>query len=211
MHVSRETYRDMRSLSDVNMQGCINDQTHRIYLPTSLPMITMAYTLFDREVDFEQMVDDYFVSAFGEDGASVREYLEDLSVLFCPKNQRHYDIIEEEDKSLTSGTESERSFINNKDAEEKLARIPDLLEAFLPTIKKNMSSDDACHRLSWVYLNYHSKICEKLSKIFLLGAQNKLDEAKVLIDSLETDLSLMEQSIHNAFDVFLFINCRVRA
>lgn len=37
MRVARETYRDMRALGTVGFSGCMNDQTHRVYMPTSLP------------------------------------------------------------------------------------------------------------------------------------------------------------------------------
>ena len=88
---------------------------------------------------------------------------------------------------------------------EKFANIPTIIDGFMPVIKKNMSMDDGAQRQSWIYLYYHSKICKTTAGIFRLGSENKLDEAKELLEKFEIELSLMEKDIHNVFDVFLFI------
>jgi hypothetical protein len=187
------------------MQGCINDQTHRMYLPTSLPLLLIGETLFDRSTDFESFADDYFLSAFGADRARVREYLEAISENLCTTNLRNSKKLGIEDATLTSGYELKASFINNRFTEQKFAKIPEILDGFMPTIKENMAIDNAAQRLSWTYLYYHSKICRQLARILLLASQNKLDEAKAALDKLEVELSVMESDIHNAFDLFLFI------
>lgn len=206
MRIARETHRDMKSLSDVSLQGCISDQTHRMYLPTSLPMLMMGETLFDRSTDFETVTRDYFDSAFGKDGPLVREYLETLSDLFCPANVRKYGGNGVEDQGVATYDDILTApYINNPMVAEKAARIPAVLEAFLPVIRRNLVAENAARRLSWVYLQYHSKICSYLCQIYRLGAQNKIEEAKAVLEKLEVEASLMEPDIHNVFDLFLFV------
>ena len=189
MRIARETYRDMRSLKNVSMQGCINDQTHRMYMPTSLPLLLMGETLFDSSIDFDTFANDYFVSAFGKDGMLVREYLEKLSENFCVSNVRNYKLLAIGEEALTLDGSPHESFINNPNTAKKFALIPDILDKFMPVIKKNMAMDEASQRLSWTYLYYHSLICKTLSNIFLLASQNKMDEAKALLEKFETELS----------------------
>ena len=74
MRITEETYRDMKALSSVDFNGCMSDQTHRMYMPTSLPLLLMGETLFDKELDFEAYTNDYFDFAFGEDGKKVGKY-----------------------------------------------------------------------------------------------------------------------------------------
>jgi len=206
MRVARETYRDMRSLTEVNLQGCINDQTHRMYLPTSLPLLMMGETLFDRDLDFEAYTNDYFQAAFGEDGDLVRAYLETLSDLFCPANVRKTGGNGVEDQGIANAEDMlHANFINNPYVAEKTAKIPAVLESFRPVIKAHMSMENRARRLSWIYLDYHARICEYLWKIYNLGAQNKVEEAKEVLEKLEIEVSIMEPDIHNAFDLFLFI------
>ncbi len=206
MRIARETFRDMKSLNDVNFQGCMSDQTHRTYMPTSLPMQIMGETLFDKELDFESFVDDYFISAFGNDGQKCREYLEILSDLFCPGNVRNggKNGIEEQGLKTKEDTIPE-TWVNNPKVAEKTSKIPQVLKDFMPVIEKNMALDNRCHRMSWVYLKYHSYICEYLCRIINLDASGKRSEAQTLIGELELYISKVEMDIHPVFDLHLFI------
>ena len=123
----------------------------------------------------------------------------------CPSNLRNARRLAVDDQALTTGGKLKASFINNPHTAEKFAAIPAILDEFLPIIKKNMSTDDASQRLSWTYLYYHSKICRATAEIFRLGSENRLEEAKARLEVFEIELSEMEPSIHNAFDLFLYI------
>ena len=205
MRIAREAHRDMKSLEKINMQGCISDQTHRSFLPTSLPLTLVGETLFDTSLDFESFTDDYFMGAFGADGLLARKYLESITENMCTPNLRNSKRLAVDDQALTTEGRLKVSFINNPYTAEKFANIPAVIDEFMPTIKKNMAIDNAAQRQSWIYLYYHSKICRTTAEIYRLGSENKLDEAKALLDKFEIELSLMEESVHKVFDVFLFI------
>lgn len=206
MRISRETFRDMKALGDIGFQGCMSDETHRCHIPTSLPKHIMAETLFDKELDFEAFTDDYFISAFGVDGGRVRRYLETLSDLFCPGNVRNGGKNGIEERGLESKEDGiPKTWVNNPEVVEKTAKIPRILAEFLPVIERNMALDDACHRLSWIYLKYHLRICEYLSRIIYLDASGKRTEAQELLGELELYISKAEEVIHPVFDLHLFI------
>lgn len=206
MRVSRETYRDMKSLSSVYFQGCMSDQTHRVYMPTSLPMLIMAETLFDKDFCFEDYVNDYFTSAFGNDAQKCREYLEKLSDLFCPGNVRNGGKNGVEEQGINTAENGiPKTWINNPEVAEKTSQIPDVLSEFMPIIEKNMAIDNVCHRLSWVYLKYHSGICNYYCRIINLDASGKRTEAQQLLSELELYVSKIEMDIHPVFDLHLFI------
>jgi len=205
MRVTRETYRDMRALNSVAFQGCMSDQTHRMYLPTSLPLTMMGETLFDTDLDYEAFCDDYFMTAYGDDGLKVREYLETLSDLFCPGNVRNGGANGVEEEGLDTKMRMPRTWTDNPEVAEKTAKIPAVLEAFRPIIEKNMSDEDHCRRQSWVYLLYHLRICEYQWQIIHAGASGDPDTAKRVLDLLERYLSKIEPAVHNAFDLFLFV------
>ncbi|MBE6630352.1 MAG: DUF4838 domain-containing protein [Ruminococcaceae bacterium] len=203
MRIARETHRDMKGLENVSFQGCMSDQTHRMYLPTSLPMLLMGETLFDKNLDFEAYVCDYFTAAFGEDGARVREYLEKVSQYFCPANLRGSAKNAVEDTGINS-RENKAPIHNNPYVAEQLAKLPALLEEFAPVIRHGMSDTDPARRQSFVYLHYHAEICRHLAKIYHLAALGQLEEAQAALDPLERYLSGIEPQVHEAFDLFLF-------
>jgi hypothetical protein len=204
MRITRETHRDMRFLRELALSGCMSDQTHRNFLPTSLPMAVMGATLFDEDLDLEAYINDYFPSAFGADGAQVRTYLETLSDLFCPTNLRAANKNSEADTAIGSGEEW-ASFIGNAFVAKKVARIPDVLREFDPVIRKNMALDDPCHRLSWTHLMYHARICAGMAQVIGLAAEGRCEEAAAALDQLEILLSKIELQIHRVFDMFLFV------
>ena len=204
MRVSRETHRDMKLLDSVAFQGCMSDQTHRMYMPTALPLIMMGQTLWDTSSDFDAVCDAYFSGAFGADGAQVRTYLETLSDLFCPGNLRSTVKTNIEDEGLETKDGDPVSWIGNPAVAEKAARIPAVVDAFLPVIEHGMLDADACRRLSWTYLRIHARLCRELSAVVEAGAKGDMDAARAAYDALELWLSRIEPEYHNVFDLFLF-------
>jgi hypothetical protein len=204
MRVARETHRDMKRLKSVAFQGCMSDQTHRMYMPTALPLVMMGETLFDASADFDAVADRYFSGAFGADGAKARAYLDTLSDLFCPANLRSTKKTNVEDEGLETLDDEPVSWIGNPAVAEKAAGIPAVIDAFLPVIERNMLNEDACRRMSWTYLRYHAKLCRMLAGVVVAGAENRMDDARAQFDALEKWLSRVEPDIHNAFDLFLF-------
>ena len=203
MRVARETHRDMRGLQSVAFQGCMSDQTHRMYLPTSLPMLLMGETLFDRSLDFESYTNDYFAAAFGAEGAACRDYLEALSTYFCPANLRGSAKNSVEDTGINS-RENKAPIHGNPYVAEQVTRIPAILDAFAPVIARNMADPDPARRRSWVYLRYHAEICRYLARIYHLAAIDDMDAAREELDKMEIYLSQVEMDIHEGFDLFLF-------
>lgn len=206
MQIVRETYRDMRALDTVGFNGCMSDQTHRMYMPTALPLITMGNTLFDRNTDLTSLTEEYFFGAFGSDGGKVHDYLEELSSLLSPSNFRKGGEKDIDDNMLGELAEKQRSWINHPQVAEKAEKIPALLDQFLPVITNHISSvGDAAQRLSWIYLRYHSEIVRIQAKILLAGAKEDLDEARRIFPSLVAYLSEHEMEFHPVFDLFLYL------
>jgi len=206
MQIARETHRDMRSLPALSFNGCMSDQTHRMAMPTALPRVMMGETLFDTGVDFDRLTNDYFVGAFGADGSLCRQYLETLSDLFCPSNQRIGSASGVEEAAFGDEETKKKCWINNEAVAEKLMRIPAYIDAFLPAVEKNISlCTDSAQRLSWVYLRHHGEICRRLSMVLLAGAQNDMDTARARFDEMRDYLSEHEMEWHGAFDMYLFL------
>lgn len=206
MQISRETYRDMRDLEKVGFQGCVNDQTHRMAMPTTLPRIMMGQTLFDNGLDPEKVTDEYFLGAFGVDGVKCREYLEKLSILLHPSNFRVGGGNGVEEEGIGNAETLQKSWIGNTDVVVDVAQIPSLLESFRPVIEDNIAyATDPARRLSWIYLQYHSSMCEIFAGLLLAGACNDMDMVREKYNELEAYFAEHELEFHEAFDCLLFL------
>jgi len=205
MQICRETHRDMKALESVSFNGCMSDQTHRMYMPTALPLIMMGATLFDKNADYDTVANEYFEGAFGKDGILCREYLEKLSTLLCPSNTRIGGGSGVEEDGLGSIEASKKCWINNEYVAERAAKIPAFVDEFLPIIKRNVSeADDEARRTAWNYLTYHAEMCKLYSYVLLAGAENDMDKAREKFKDLKKYLEEREMEYHNVFDFFLF-------
>ena len=206
MQIARETHRDMKGLENVSFQGCMNDQTHRMYMPTSLPLILMGETLFDKNLDFEAFTNDYFEGAFGKDGAACREYLEELTRLLCPSSFRIGGGNGVENQGIGDAESAKLCWLNNPYVAECASKIPAHVDNFMPTIIKNMSeADDNARLMSWNYLRYHGDIVKLFSDILYGGATRGEEGAREAYYPFAEYLSQHEMEFHNAFDVFLIL------
>lgn len=211
MQVARETYDDMRALRDIDFQGCMSDQTHRCYLPTALPMLVMAQTLFDRGTDFNAFAEDYFRSAFGEDGGLVRAWLEEVTALLHPSLLRLETA--EESADAASDLETQGLALRGREAgtwvgddglAADLEKVPALADGFRPVIGAHLHLENPVQARSWAYLAYYADIVSGMSRVFRAGAEGDLGKARVLLPELEDLLSASEMQIHNVFDRYLF-------
>lgn len=204
MQIARETFRDMKALESVSFQGCMSDQTHRNTFPTSLPMVLMGETLFDTSLNYEEFVRDYFMTAYGEDGSLCREYLETLSDLFCPQSLRQEGKNGVEEEGLETNENAFLSWKNNPEVAEKLRKIPQVIEDFMPVIIKNMGSSDRCRMRSWELLRFHAEFACRLSEAYGAGAEGDMKKARKIYLKLIDDISSKELEIDDSFDLFLF-------
>ena len=206
MRISRETHSDMKTLGSISFEGCMSDQTHRTYLPTALPMITMGETLYDHSTDFEKLADEYFEGAFGKDGAKVRAYLEGLTPLLSPSNFRVGGKGGAEEAGLGNMSPNKRSWRNNPLVAKNAAKVPEHLDSFLPVIEENIKAEpNAARRQSWIYLRYHTEICRYHAEILRLGALGNIEDARAKFSELRDYLSEHELEFHKVFDLFLYL------
>lgn len=206
MRVSRETHRDMKALDTVGFEGCMDDQTHRMYLPTALPLITMGETLFDTSIDFDKLANEYFDGAFGKDGSLVREYLEAMTPLMSPANVRIGGTPGVEEETIVEKDEGKRSWLNNPEAVKKAKQVPALIDSFMPVIEKNIAeATDMAQLDSWRYLVYHAVLCRYHARIIEAGGSGDIESARALFSELREYLSEHETEIHNVFDLFLYL------
>lgn len=180
---------DMQNLKSLRLNGMNSCQTQRANFPTSLPMVAMAETLWNRETKYTDIVRSYFSDAYGIDGIKVWRYLTMISDLFDPVYMR-----------------GEKPQLDDAKARE-FAKIPDVIENFMPIICRNVSAHtDPAQKKSWEYLLYHAQAAALYAQALAYRAEGKKDEAASLYDQLMAYLRQVEPEIHPAFDLWNFNN-----
>ncbi len=179
---------DMRNLRDLGIGGMNSCQTQRVFFPTSLPMLAMAETLWNRDTKFSDIARTYFTAAFGEDGIKVRRYLSVLSEMFDPSYLRGENPAVDEEKA--------RIF----------AKIPAVIADFMPHITRNLAKPHlpATVKKSWEYLLYHAQGTSQLAKAFAFRADGMNDDALAAYEAVCDYYNRVEPEIHPVFDNFKF-------
>ena len=151
-------------------------------------MVTMGWTLWNSRISFEDIVEDYFRAAFGQDGEKCYEYLKQLTDLFDPVYLR-----------------GEKTEVDPQ-AVRAFNQVQKLIEEFEPTIARNIGLNNACQAYSWRYLQQHADICKALAHALEARARGDRDLAIRRWESVKSLVWSREDILHRVFDVWLFIN-----
>lgn len=204
MRFSSEISRDMKRLDQTGFDGIMSCQTQRFACPTALPRCLMAELLFDTSVDTDAFTEDYFKACFGDDYSSAISYLDKISELFDPEATKQHLDVTAQDTGLTDVNSKAAGIFGNKEAGDVMIKAADVVKAFAPTVKRNISQANQCRRQSWKVLEFHGEYCARLSQIYFALSRGDKTKAAELLTQTVSYLSEIEEQIHPYFDVFLF-------
>ena len=78
-------HEDVRNLKELRLNGLMNCQLQRAFFPSCMSMQVMTQTLWNRDSDFDTIVNGTLKTEFGPRYAEVREYFKQLSYYGCPE------------------------------------------------------------------------------------------------------------------------------
>ncbi len=160
-------YDDVKGYKANNCDGIVEDGSQRSFYPNGFAFYVYGSTLFDTDVDFEALKEDYFSHAYGEDWKQVADFFEKLGKLadFRFLNQK-------------MSVDASKGKYYNPEFAATLRKIPALVDEFAPFVEahKNMPmrAQTVAYRILWRYLEY----CKGMSKVLTLKALGADQEAK---------------------------------
>ena len=185
---AKTLFDDMQNLDRLGLRGMVSCQLTRAAYPTNLPMQMMADALWDKECDFEEKSDEYYLSAFGSDGLSVKKYTRKISTFLDTKYTR-----------------IEMPAVNEEMAK-KFAKAYTVLIDFAPVIKKNLEEVlDENVRKSWEYLEHHNRMAKMVAKGLKRRAEGASPEELKQIQSEICDFIYQtEMQVHRVLDGHMY-------
>ncbi len=146
MYLGKLLYDDIRALHSRGLSGIVEDGSQRSFFPTGFPFYVYGEALFDKNISFDELVEDYFYHAFGESWKKVVDYLEKVCEIF------DFEYI----SGLKSGNPEKGKYYNPE-----MASCPEkfnkLVAGFLPIIKKEKIKPFRAQTVSWKLLEYHTE------------------------------------------------------
>ena len=160
MKISRVISRDIKYLDKLHLQGYISCQELRAGFPHNFPNYVMGEMLWNKEADYEVILEDYFSHMYGEDWQQVVEYLEQLSQY---SSCDHFNAI--------------GSRVNPNLRIRYLTAVY-LAQGGLSLIEKNTQEKTGVVKTQWLQLGYHREYAEKLGKALALLSEGRYQLAQ---------------------------------
>ncbi|BBI32877.1 DUF4838 domain-containing protein [Cohnella abietis] len=184
--ISKVLHEDIQHLHQIGLRGYMSCQVQRSFFPNGLGLTTMGRTLWNRNLSFEEISEDYYMSAYGRDGVNCRNYMTSLSEL--------YDFLDLEKVSNRIQV-----------ADDVFTQIYELIGQFEPVIERNLGLSDQCHSVSWHYMRHHKDIWLDMTRALELLYKGKVEEAKAYWQAIRLRLWEKEDQVQPVLDVFNFV------
>lgn len=174
---------DIKNLDELGLHGYISCQVSRAALPNALGLYVMGKTLWDKNVDFSDIKNEYFRAVYGDCHSDVCSYLSELSDLYFELNFDDKDF----KKSNTRAGTCEKALICLKDFGEKLESMP--------------GNSDV-----WIRMKFHNRIWHDLTEALLIKFKGDSRAAKEKWIDLKEYVFDNEDEYQPVFDVWNFAN-----
>ena len=184
IHIAEIIGQDIRKLKQMGLDGYISCQELRVCLPNAFPAYVMGRMLFDADVTFGELKEEYFRAAYGPGWEQVLSYLTKLSSL-CSCD-------------YFNGKE-DRKDPREAAAMKELIRLAE--HAPLPGQEGTDSLTDA-QKLFWKYLDYHREYSLRLGKALMKLAGGEELEAQECWRQFQHMICERETEFQECLDVY---------
>ena len=194
MFCSDVIHEDIKNLAVMGINGMSSCQGQRVFLPTVLPMATLAQTLWDRNTDYKAFKIKTLTDEYGEDGVLVGEILSHLAIPEMTRKMSGPDALDWE-KSKGEATVNLIA-----------SRYP-YVDDLKALIEKNLRREDfpAAVRQSWEYLNFYPAIAKYYLDVWIAAfGEADLEKSRKIAVEMVDYVMQNEEHIHSVFDGCLF-------
>lgn len=186
-HISRIIYEDIQALHKLGLNGLLSCQEQRCFFPTGLPNYVMGLTLWNSDLAFEDIVQDYFSSAFGLNAESVKDYLQTLSTL-----------------SDIDYWHARKEWYMPELAE-NFHKIEKVVKDFEVVINENIEINKDAVKKSWEYLKYHMNYSILFSKSMAEKCKGNDEKANEFWTEFVNYIRQIELNVQPVLDVYRIV------
>lgn len=187
-NVSRIMHDDIVALDKFKLNGMVSCQNQRCYLQNNLPMTTLAETLWNKNLSFEEIAEKHFFETFGKEYEKAKYFCEKMSELVSTPIIRFDRDFIIEDKEA-----------KKKDILTALSIIEDFEKTIQVAIKTNTNESQI---KSWEYMKYNTEMVRIYIDIllsFIADDKNGIDVNRERLIQYYKD---NENNLYPAFDIW---------
>ena len=185
---------DVKAYKEHSVNGIVEDGSQRSFFPNGLAFYTYARTLFDTSLSAEEIAEDYYSYAYGEDWKKFYDYLKRVGDLL---DVRYFEGAISANRAVSP--------YYNPDHSKKLEAIDEILAEGKALIEEHYNSDYRVQTVSVRLLEHHVELCKGLAETVRLKAVGNDAEAKAVFEKLRVDIGKKECEIERYFDHCLYM------
>lgn len=184
IHIARVIHSDIQKLDQMGLNGYISCQELRAAFPNALPDYVMGHTLFEKNVEESQLIEEYFSGCYGDAWAKVLSYLSELSGLSSC--------------DYVNGKGERRS----REMAGRMERVARCGTAFEEEIARHRDSEGNWENIFWEILEYHRKYIMLFSEALRQLASGNEEQAYLDWEKMREFLCRNEHKYQKFFDVY---------
>jgi hypothetical protein len=192
LYLSRMIHEDIRLYPSLGLNGLVSCQVQRAFFPNGLAMYVMGRTLWQRELGYEALRNDYFQSAYGEDCGLAYEYFEALAKFpgwgWLLKQAADLPVLD---------------LVSVQSQIDEAVRV---IEDFKPVARRNAGLANASQAQSWKYLEAHLEMGRQMLALVGLKMSGQTEAAAQAWQDLKRFVCEREIELQPVLDVWLFVN-----
>ncbi len=176
---------DIERYGDLHLNGLISCQALRSFYPTGLLMSVMADTLWNRDLDLPELVDDHLRSCFGDNANEIKKYLSDINELLTPKTGQHHGLDES----------------SSQDDLKSMIEISHDFSRFL----EDMEGGNEREKRFLDLLGHYSTLTSLKYRYLLAKSRGEKEKSLDLMEELKEFLRSTERLTHRYLDTWLML------
>lgn len=184
---------DMQNLDKIGLNGMVSCQCIRSFFPHGLGMNGMAEALWDKTKSFDDVVDFYFMNAYGKHGKKVTEYFKTISELSDPVFVR---------------AEYEKTV--NPELVKQFNECKKYVAEFTEFVNSVHEFENSTVELSFNYLSYQTEFAKLYLDWEIALASGDVDLAESALNTVVDYAAKTEKELHRVFDYYVFRNTIIR-
>lgn len=193
---SKLIYDEIKYYKSIGIDGIVEDGDMRAFLPNGLQLYTLARTLFDTSLTYEEILEDYLSSVYGEAYPKFKEVLIEL------ENAISFKYL----SKLDSKNSNVSLFYNPEIAKNIETKLPNILKRGREIVKEYFDSPIRVQTVSVRLFEHYLDLIEGLGRVIKEKALANDERAAELYYEFETEFGKRECEIERYFNQCFFFN-----
>ncbi len=192
IYIAKRIFEDIRGLDATGLEGYIQNGSFRSCFPNSLAAYVYAEAMIDKNVEFSDILKDYFSYTYGKDWKDAFDYLSKAEELLP-----YSFLTGEASKDESISKYYDPSMISN------IAALKELSEKGLELSLKHRICETRPQTIAWRLLELHAKLLEIIIEPLTQKVLGNNDEANVLITKALMNFGKLEFFSERYYDHYL--------